>query len=782
MKHTRFLSVLLLILLFSSCRAADVETAPTNDPAAPEKTPEVITHVYSPVECAIPADTSFLDGVTPYYDPFAGTVTLLTATRTDAEAEDGSITPAYTYTLCTFDLTGALADSAVLPIDSAAHITRGQIGEDSLWYIAETGATLPVAHIRRSDGTPLAQTILTDANGIALTFPQDPIDKLCVDGAGNLWLGNDTTVYVLDPSLAYVTEIFVADSLDALTSGNDGAVYGVVTSSGAENLVRLDGITGELSAIAALDMHTQKLAYAAYTSTDDSGYAYYLSTPDGVFGMRSGKDGAELVVDYKNSGIVNLAEGQLYGVNAGSTSLSMVCTEALMLFCKGTGAGNLPVLYRADDDIVLAEMRLIEVAHAIPLEDNIRAQLYDYDTKHRDVQVVTLDYSAYNTAENPTAGAWRLVTDITNGIISPDIVFGHSDSTEITRMVEDGRYTDLMPYFTGDAEINPNTIFGCVQNAFTDADGRLWGMTPYFILHTLLIRQDALGADHAASWTTAEFLELAARYDPPMFYLTREYAADRLSSIYGAFCDPAAGTCSFDTQLFREYLTYWKSLPAEAEYGTKSPLGQVEVTEQYRYYMDGTVPMKEFDLNTPLQMRYELGTPDTMLIGYPDAGAQLFSRMTFLVTDKAKDPALCWSFVKAFMHTEYEMWVSGPGTTALREVYKAKAYADEGKTFRVYGNGNVFEESTAAFYESIGMGDALGGGTAYTAEPWDKTTVDRAIAYLDAAGEPLTNRLPQAVYDIINEEFSAFCAGQGSADDCAGKIQSRVGIWLAERK
>ena len=181
-------------------------------------------------------------------------------------------------------------------------------------------------------------------------------------------------------------------------------------------------------------------------------------------------------------------------------------------------------------------------------------------------------------------------------------------------------------------------------------------------------------------------------------------------------------------------------------------------------------------------MRYELGTLDTMLIGYPDAGAQLFSRMTFLVTDKAKDPALCWSFVKAFMHTEYEMWVSGPGTTALREVYKAKAYADEGKTFRVYGNGNVFEESTAAFYESIGMGDALGGGTAYTAEPWDKTTVDRAIAYLNAAGEPLTNRLPQAVYDIINEEFSAFCAGQGSADDCAGKIQSRVGIWLAERK
>ena len=101
-----------------------------------------------------------------------------------------------------------------------------------------------------------------------------------------------------------------------------------------------------------------------------------------------------------------------------------------------------------------------------------------------------------------------------------------------------------------------------------------------------------------------------------MFYLTREYAADRLSSVYSAFCDPAAGTCSFDTELFREYLTYWKSLPTEAEYGTKSPLGQVEVTEQYRYYMDGTVPMKEFDLNTPLQMRYELGTLGTAFLAH----------------------------------------------------------------------------------------------------------------------------------------------------------------------
>ena len=47
---------------------------------------------------------------------------------------------------------------------------------------------------------------------------------------------------------------------------------------------------------------------------------------------------------------------------------------------------------------------------------------------------------------------------------------------------------------------------------------------------------------------------------------------------------------------------------------------------------------------------------------------------------------------------------------------------------------------------------------------------------------PIARKIPDAVREIVNEEMSAFLAGRGSAADCAGKIQSRVSLWLAEHR
>ena len=53
-------------------------------------------------------------------------------------------------------------------------------------------------------------------------------------------------------------------------------------------------------------------------------------------------------------------------------------------------------------------------------------------------------------------------------------------------------------------------------------------------------------------------------------------------------------------------------------------------------------------------------------------------------------------------------------------------------------------------------------------------------AFLDAPVAPAYEELPFEVASIIREEISSFLGGVGSAADCAGKIQSRMSIWLAE--
>ena len=59
---------------------------------------------------------------------------------------------------------------------------------------------------------------------------------------------------------------------------------------------------------------------------------------------------------------------------------------------------------------------------------------------------------------------------------------------------------------------------------------------------------------------------------------------------------------------------------------------------------------------------------------------------------------------------------------------------------------------------------------------------DHVKDVLRFAGYPMTEKLSPDLLSIVREEISAFLAGHGTAADCAGKIQSRTGIWLAERQ
>ncbi|MCR5264204.1 MAG: hypothetical protein K6D94_10045, partial [Clostridiales bacterium] len=57
---------------------------------------------------------------------------------------------------------------------------------------------------------------------------------------------------------------------------------------------------------------------------------------------------------------------------------------------------------------------------------------------------------------------------------------------------------------------------------------------------------------------------------------------------------------------------------------------------------------------------------------------------------------------------------------------------------------------------------------------------EKLYAILDGAGTPLFFRTDTQITQIVSEELSALYAGSCSPEDCAARIQSRVGIRLAE--
>ena len=66
---------------------------------------------------------------------------------------------------------------------------------------------------------------------------------------------------------------------------------------------------------------------------------------------------------------------------------------------------------------------------------------------------------------------------------------------------------------------------------------------------------------------------------------------------------------------------------------------------------------------------------------------------------------------------------------------------------------------------------------------FDETEAAKMLDWFDnKIGLPLTKSVKTEVADIINEEISAYLSGIRTAEDCAGIIQSRVSIWLAEHE
>lgn len=782
----KLLSVLLTLLItvqLVSCNAAE-----TNDMPHEETNEEItaITNIYDPVECVMPDGYSYEESVTPFYDEYTGKLTAVGSISQEETSEDGSINVLYSYKLFTFDLTGEVIGNTAVSSESPAYIEAGVIGKEHLLYIERNRSGSVLVKRDCMSGEIISEISFDELFGAGADYN---FTYILEDGGGDIWLGNESIVMVAGDELTVKESFYFTDSVSSLVRGNDGKVYGCLSRQGSKYFIELDKESGEIKEITSVDMAAEKISIAKHTDEDDVGYNFYYNTSDAVYGVRLNSDGSvseEILLDYANSGIRNNAEMKLKGIAADGSEFSAVYTEDLMLFNKTVYNDGQkivsPVFYRTAEDIDLAEVTVIEFAHAYMLEDNIYAQIIAYDQAEKDVSVIIHDYSKYNSYEDPDAGAWKLVTDILNGIISPDIVFGNPNDTEITQLVENKLYTDLTPYFESDDTVNPDTVFGCVQNAFTDSEGKMWGITPFFFLSSVLSTNEILGeyAD-GDTWTLEEFLDFSEQYGANlMFGLTQEFAAEYMESVYGIFCDTENAVCTFDSPLFSRYLEFLKSLPTDEEY-ERVELGQVAYSDRYYYHKNGTVPLREYSFGEGLLgLKYLFGTDDFKVIGFPtdgDSGAVLFSRMAFVVTDKAENPEACWEFIKAFMHTDYGIWMSGPGTTAMKNLYLDDVMKNRGKMIRKYEDGKYFDDEQAKIYESMGISIST---APYTLEEWDEETIIKGLEYLDSEGMRLSDRLPSAVTDIIYEEISAYLADRGTVDDCAKKIQSRVSIWLSE--
>ncbi|MBR5366684.1 MAG: hypothetical protein IK132_10625 [Clostridia bacterium] len=704
------------------------------------------------------------------------------------QSADGTV---YDYSLFRYSVDGELLSTLAIPLDDADYLSACAFDDRSFWYVSgwiEAKRTYRLMRMDLSDGSLTLDTALE-------SLPEMPSEwspsVMAIAGDGTVWMTSNGDTYAYGADLQSVYRVRAGTWISSMAVDPDGAVwacanYGADIGWGAAKLNRERGSYDEAI---PLDAGTRTIAFAPDGTL-------WFDTADGVSRLVTGEDGsptAEPVMNYVASGIIHT----LSGVTAGGEHnefLLAIAPDAL-LFLSNSWANertvSKPMLYRPSDTEAPAEVIPLQLAFAGTMDDNIRAEVVRFNRDHLEAEISLLDYSIYDTDAQQ-----KLMIDILNGIITPDMVYGYDGSVSIRTLRDKGLTVDLTPYLAADDTVNEETLFGSVLSYFRGRDGGIWGIAPYFSLHTLLSTTSLLrGYADADGWDLSAFFDFTASLPAEQVLTTNAVRGKYpLPMIGEQFVDRTAGTCSFDSPLYQRYLAFLDALPSEAEVRRIIP-----GMDPRRYYLEGKVALASGSLagdSTPLEFESVFADPDYVIVGYPSEDplhrANLSAEHTFVVTKTSEHPDVCWAFIRSTFRSQNEqVWMYGVGFSSLKTLFDADVQSMREHLMLHFSSGRWMQWPAAPdeleevrdtidqTIKSMGLSSMYG---TYEAEPPDEEQIARVRAFLDAPVAPAYESLPWEVSSLIREEISSFLGGVGTAEDCAKKIQSRVSIWLAENR
>ncbi len=766
-----------------------------------------LTGIYEPTPLALPDGFTLADTAQIGTDPENGEILVLAQKNEEVTAEDGDVTWKAELRLMVYDGTGAVVREVKLDNADSSGPRVAAVSPERVWAFCDlTGAgSGRLLEWDASSGKLLSETETQSIKGWAgQTSPR----KLITDAGGNLWLSDSAKVVVISPERVWINQ-FKLNAFD-LAALPDGSVWAVSNLASGRGIARLDPETGQYADAVTLWDN----AVNAAPGEADGEYRFYYNGPNGICGVREDEEGkpvSEELMTFVNSN-VNYNASLVPSEDTIQLSAALSQDAFVMIEWSRGSDGRfrfLPVLYLRGEDLALSSVKEIQIAHWQAIPQNLAWEITQFNRAHTELRVTTLDYTKYNTADDPLAGAKQLTLDIVTGIVSPDMLVGSTTNNTIDgppdgplpEMQKHGIALDLTSYLKESGLADD--LFGCVKTSFTDGDGKFCGICPSFRLVFLVSTKDRLGTlAERGRWTTEEFFDFIDSLPPDcaLHELATRNSRFAVGPDMNAFIDREAAACSFDSPLFRRYLGWLESLPTSEDWwGGEGAAHGLNQWPRSPYLHSGKLAlvgggMGDVDRVINIDIT-TTGDKNYALIGRPSetgSGVDLKTETGMVVLTRSKHPDACWAFIRACLEeeglTNTERWNGGYGCgiPALKSVYDGEMEALSRKPVaKVVSDSQQFsmsflEDTDPAFVEEEAEKHARG-GTWYL-EPFDPEELADLRAFIDGAGEPFTSAFPAELDEIVQEEISAYFSGMGTAEDCAAKIQSRASIWLAENR
>ncbi|MBQ8040140.1 MAG: hypothetical protein IJ274_09780 [Lachnospiraceae bacterium] len=409
------------------------------------------------------------------------------------------------------------------------------------------------------------------------------------------------------------------------------------------------------------------------------------------------------------------------------------------------------------------------------IDSNVRKQIVEFNRSHEDVRITLTDYSSLDNEENDwTLGTETLNSDILSGKV-PDILVVPSDF-DMGMYANKGLFADMYQFIEQDEDINLDDYLDNII-ALGEYNGELYELIPKFNAVTLVGKKADVG--DRFSWTFSDVNALMNQKGQDVNLFSRDSAMRSTVMYYGInlafdqFYDSNTGECHFDSPEFAQFLEMLKGYPEE----TTEVWNDEEYWQEYEtQWRNGSTILKYEHIysfrNYVEDSQGYLGEPKSY-IGFPTregSGSSAYVEFSLAISEESAFKDEAWDFVSYFIKDEYQESIEGGFPVKMTAIDKK---AEEEMKPNTWVDEVTGEEIVEDMYFWVG-------GEEIILEMPTKEECEYVVGFLKQID--YRQRNVDDITAIIDEDAAAYFDGQKTAQQVSDSIQSRVKIFISEKR
>lgn len=608
-----------------------------------------------------------------------------------------------------------------------------------------------------AEGKLISAIDLTDALGENANMVQ----FMETDKEGNIYIGCDQSVYLLDKEGKKKQEIALDNWINAMFAAKDGSILVSFYGNEGAEVHTIDAATGKLGEkISALQVEQYgNYVFAKGTDTDimfragNKLYTYNFAD--------------EAPVEVLNWIDCDINSDDVHSFTALEDGRILVVTTG---WDRETGAGNTELAYLTKKKGSEVPEKTLLTFATMGLSFDIKEKIIDFNKTNNRYRIEIKEYLKDYSEEGFKLATEQMNADIASGNC-PDLI--DLSGGNMKKYAAKGLLEDLYPYMEADPEINKEDYLENVVKAY-ETDGKLYSLPPRFYIYTAMAKQSVVG--DKKSITLDEIIELTKSL--PEGTDLYEYAnkelilRNNIMMNMESYVDWNTGECKFTDEEFMKALEFANQFDQEYTYNEDAPSTATRLH-------DGTLVMATLGISSAMDYQvYEgmFGEP-VSFVGFPTSGengsfiGSYGTQLAIGSKSAAKEGA--WEFIRQELTKE----------------------AQEKET--KYNNGfpimkSALEKSLAREMEDEYYEDAEGKKhkqprTTWGMEDFQMEVYAASQEQVDVVKELIESadtlyQYDEEMFTIIMEEAKPYFEGQKTVKEVADIIQSRVQIYVNENR